>query len=179
MSFAAYKSKTVVRSVMGAETYSFVDLFDSCYTLRDELQTILGQSLPMAMLTDSGCLFDVIVKSSRTSEKRLTININSAKEAYDHFQIDDIGWIPGATNTADSFTKLNSKNVLEEFMDTGGIKQNILQWIIGQGRQTCTGSMHTTESSNDNKGLICGQILMKKWFLIHITSSKRSRTNAT
>lgn len=105
LSFSSYKSKRIVRSVLGAETYSFADCFDSAYTLKDELYRVFRKTVTIAMLTDSGCLFDVVVKSTRTSEKRLMIDIATARDAYEKFEIDDIGWISGATNMADALAK--------------------------------------------------------------------------
>lgn len=36
LSFVSYKSKCVVRSVVGAKTYDFADCFDQFYTIYDE-----------------------------------------------------------------------------------------------------------------------------------------------
>lgn len=88
---ASYKSRCVVLSILYAETYSFADCFDGAYNIRDKFKQNIGKRISLAMLTDSACLFNVIAKSSRTTERRLMIDLASTKEAYNNMDIDDIG----------------------------------------------------------------------------------------
>lgn len=79
---------------MGVESYSFADGFEYSYLLRYHLERMVGKSIPFRMFTDSQSLFEIIVKSSTTTEKSLTIDAKDAREAYDAREISDIGWVP-------------------------------------------------------------------------------------
>ena len=92
--FASYKSQRVVRSILGGETYAFADGFDFAYLMRHDLQRMLKRKIPLTMITDSEQLFKVIIKSTTTTEKRLMIDVETARAAYNEGEISDVGWIP-------------------------------------------------------------------------------------
>ncbi len=75
------------------------------------------------MLTDSKSIFDVIVKSSYTSDKRLMIDLASAKQAYKNMEISDIGFIRSEFNCADAFKKVGQCDVLERVLLDGVVDQ--------------------------------------------------------
>jgi hypothetical protein len=49
---------------------------------------ITNYKIPIAVLTDSLSLFDVITKASTTAEKRFTIDLSVLKQAYDHREVE-------------------------------------------------------------------------------------------
>lgn len=59
------------------------------------------------MLTYSLSIFKVIVKSTITTEKRILIDIRAAREAYERWEICDVGWFLSEDNIADLMTKLS------------------------------------------------------------------------
>lgn len=59
----------------------------------------------MQLLTDSRTLFDVISKGTRTSEKRLMLDVASAREGFRRMEISDIGFIRSSHNLADGLIK--------------------------------------------------------------------------
>lgn len=65
---------------MDGEVIAFSDLFDRAATMAAELSDILGKFTPVKLRTDYKSLFDVISKSSRTSEKRTMLDISAARE---------------------------------------------------------------------------------------------------
>ncbi len=79
--FKSYKARRVTRSIMAAEVIAFSDAFDVGYTLATELSSLLGKKVPLILLTDGKSLFDVITKGTRTSEKRMMLDIAAAREA--------------------------------------------------------------------------------------------------
>ena len=91
--FSSHKSRRIVRSVLGGEVYAFADAFDYAYTMRHDLQRILGRNIALQMFTDSKSLFDVITKCSSTTEKRLMIVISTVITAYESFEISEVGFI--------------------------------------------------------------------------------------
>lgn len=106
LSYPSFKSRRVTRSVLGAKVMAFADAFDCAFVLKRNLQHLVGRHIPLAMLTDSRSLFDVITKHSSTSEKRLMIDIAAAREGYPKLEISDIGLVQREHNEADAFIKV-------------------------------------------------------------------------
>lgn len=51
--FKSYKARRVTRSVMAAEEISFSDMFDTCYTIGQDISKVMDMNLPMQLFTDS------------------------------------------------------------------------------------------------------------------------------
>lgn len=77
--FTRYKSKRVVLSVCGGETYEFYDAFDASFMIRDYLQRIIAHSILLTILTDSESFFNIIFKAILTTEKWLVIDVKVAR----------------------------------------------------------------------------------------------------
>lgn len=92
---------------MDGKFISFEDMSDVAVTLSKELGGLLVHLLPLQQLTDSKCLFEVISNGSRTSEKRLMLDIAAAREQFRTSEISDIGLVQSAYNLADGLTKTN------------------------------------------------------------------------
>jgi hypothetical protein len=67
---------------MAGETLAFADAFDNTYILKHDLQRILGQEVPLLMLTDSQALFYVITGCNYTTEKRFMVEFSMIRESY-------------------------------------------------------------------------------------------------
>lgn len=78
----SYKSKRIARSAMAAEVISYSGLFDISILIGNELDVVLGKRIPVHILTDTQCLFDVISREIRTSEKPTMVDIEEAREAF-------------------------------------------------------------------------------------------------
>ena len=130
ISFKSYKSKRVTRSVMAGEVIAFSDLFDVAATLSDEVGKILGKKIPVRLFTDNKSLFDVISKGSRTSEKRMMLDIAAAREGFRDKVISDIGFVRSSKNLADGLTKPMNQSRLKEVLETGYLEVSPEQWII-------------------------------------------------
>ena len=127
--YASYKSRRVTRSVLGAEIYAFADAFDYAYVIRHDLEEIMEQKVPLQMLTDSRSLFDVIVKNSTTSERRLMIDIKDVRESYEHQLISNVGFVRSEDNPADAFTKPKHCDALQRILRTGYIDLHVEEWV--------------------------------------------------
>lgn len=119
--FRSYKSRRVSRSVLGSEIYAFADGFDYAYGLKADLELMIKKIVPITILTDSKCLFDIITKSSTTSEKRLMIDLAAINEAYKLHEISKIGHISTQKNPANSLTKIAKSDQLLQIMNEGKI----------------------------------------------------------
>ena len=128
--FKSYKSRRVVRSAMAGEVIAFSDLFDRAATLAAEIGDILGRKIPVQLLTDSKSLFDVISKGSRTSEKRVMLDIAAAREGFRDKVISDIGFVRSSQNLADGLTKKMAQAALQAVLSTGSLDIKPEQWII-------------------------------------------------
>lgn len=61
--------------MLDAETYAYIDCYEAILTIRDDLSRIMRRGIPIARLAEFAFLFNVIAKSSRTSERRLMIDL--------------------------------------------------------------------------------------------------------
>jgi len=125
-----HKSKRVVRSAMAGEVIAFSDLFDVAAALSSELSVLYGKNIPVQLLTDSKSLFDVISKGSRTSGKRMMLDIAATREGFRNKVISDIGFVRSSNNLADGLTKAMSQAALQQVISTGRINVTPEQWII-------------------------------------------------
>ena len=103
--FSSVKSKRASRLVIGSKVLAFADGFEYAYKLKIVLERVIGKNLLLAMHTNSESLFKTIVKSTTTTEKRLMIDIQAARNAYAKQEIGDVGWIRTEENQADGLTK--------------------------------------------------------------------------
>jgi len=130
IAFKSYKSRRVVRSAMAGEVIAFSDMFDVAVTLAEELRTIYNRTIPLHLLTDSKALFDIISKGSRTSEKRMMLDIAAAREGFRDRIISDIGFVRSSDNLADGLTKPMQQAALQRVLQSGKLAPRAEQWII-------------------------------------------------
>jgi hypothetical protein len=115
---------------MAAETMALADPFDSAFSLKCDLTSILRRPLPLLVLTDSKPLFDVLTNSKYTTEKRLMIELSAAREGFNRHEITNICLIKSEDNIADSMTKLSSNNSLHRLLTLHMIDPKILQYVV-------------------------------------------------
>lgn len=128
--FASRKSRRVARSSMAAETLAFVDGFDNAYLIRHDLERMLGRDIPLLMLTDCKLLFDALTRARYTTERRLMVDIASAREAYLDRTISNVGLIRSEFNPADGLTKVPENQALLRLIKTHIIDHPVEQYII-------------------------------------------------
>lgn len=66
---------------------------DCTYMIKHDLEEMFGKLIPLKMRTDSKQMFEVVTKSSSTSERRLMIDIEVAREAYNANEISNLGFV--------------------------------------------------------------------------------------
>ena len=115
---------------MAAETHVLADATDMAILVEHDLQMILGKKLAITLLTDSKSLFDVLSKGTTTTEKRLMIDIEATRQAYDEEVINNLGWIRREYNIADSLTKIQINSIMKKFMLTGKIDLVVEQYVV-------------------------------------------------
>jgi len=115
---------------MAGEVIAFSDMFDVAVTLAEEIRTTFQRPIPLHLLTDSKALFDIISKGSRTSEKRMMLDIAAAREGFRDHVISDIGFVRSAHNLADGLTKPMQQAALQRVIRSGRLTTQAEQWII-------------------------------------------------
>jgi len=130
IAFRSYKSRRVVRSAMAGEVIAFSDMFDIAVTLAEEIRTIYKRHIPLHLLTDSKALFDIISKGSRTSEKRMMLDIAAAREGFRDRVISDIGFVRSSENLADGLTKPMHQAAIQSVLKSGKLLPRAAQWIV-------------------------------------------------
>lgn len=129
LEFSSKKSKRVVRFVMAAEVYSFMNAFDAMAVVVSDYLLLLKKSVLVYIFTDSKQIFDAITRGKRTTKKRLMIDIKCAREAYKKFEVSAIGLVRRELNLADGLTKENDNGVLDMLLHTGVDITEVELWI--------------------------------------------------
>lgn len=127
--YASKKCKRKVRSIMAAEVCAFMDAFDVGTVMARDLRSLLGKDIPINMFTDSKQLFDALTRGKQTTEKRLMIDIASAREAYKRFEIQAVGLVRGDQNPADGLTKENDNGALDALLESSLDGTDVELWI--------------------------------------------------
>ena len=135
--FKSYKARRLTRSAMSGEVIAFSDLFDAAVTLSQKLRLLLHKDVPVQLLTDSKSLFDVVSKGSRTSERRMMLDIAAAREGFRNKVISDIGFVRSSKNVADGLTKSMSQSLMQRVIRAGTLEITPEQWIIRKDAIEC------------------------------------------
>ena len=119
ISFKSYKSRRVTRPVLSAEVIAFADMSDDAFALRSQLEQALRRGVPMHLLTNSKSVFDIISKGSRTSERRIMLEIHATRQSYQSQEISNIGFVRSNDNFADDLTEEKKQNNLLQLLKSG------------------------------------------------------------
>jgi hypothetical protein len=109
----------VTGSVLAAKVIGFVTAFDMASALRDMLDEIYQQSIPLYELTDSYSFFSTVTQYNALRKKRLSIEVAVVREAYAKFELANLGFVRTAYNLADHMTKHVKNTHLDKLLDTG------------------------------------------------------------
>lgn len=101
---------------MAGEFYAFSRGFDVGFMMKHDLQNIYNRNLPLTLLTGSKQMFDVITKTTHTSEKEQIINISAAREVYGKSEISKVGLFSSEHNIADRLTKMGYCKALDNVL---------------------------------------------------------------
>ncbi|KAL2885168.1 Ribonuclease H-like domain [Ceratocystis lukuohia] len=121
--WSSTKCKRVTRSVLAAELYALVHGFDVAACLKATYDEIYKRKVPLVLCTDSKSIFDAITRLGTTTEKRLMIDIQLMRQAYERREVAELKWIAGGENPADQMTKVQAKacDALTRLIDTNRI----------------------------------------------------------
>lgn len=69
------------------------DSFEMTFSIKLDLESVIGQRIPLPTFTDSISLFNDVSKATVTMEKRLMIGSQGVYDAYHKEEIDDVAFI--------------------------------------------------------------------------------------
>lgn len=81
--YRSSKSKPIYRSPLTAELLAMVGGYDIGFTLRNTLRTITGRDIDLVLATDSKSGYGLVVTLAQTTERRLQIDLDILREAYE------------------------------------------------------------------------------------------------
>lgn len=116
--YQSRKSIRVIRSVMGAEVYLFVEAYGTAYLVSRDSEQTHGAGYQLYMYTDSFQLYDALTLGSRPDECRLMYEIFAARQYYKKHEISGVESISGINNPADGITKLKHNKMLDSISNT-------------------------------------------------------------
>jgi hypothetical protein len=86
--------------------------------------------IPIIVCTDSYSLYDLLVKLGNTKEKRLMIDVTALRQSYERRELQEVRWINGNDNPADSaLTKSSPNMALQRFIDTNRLTIRVEGWV--------------------------------------------------
>ncbi len=136
--WSSIKCKRITRSVLASEIYSMAHGVDIAIAIGSTINKITERlaltglvtiKVPIVICTDSLSLYECLVKLGTTKEKRLMIDIMALREAYERGDLDDIRWIDGRDNPADSMTKAGANACLDTLIDTNKLTLRVQGWV--------------------------------------------------
>lgn len=94
-----------------------------------DLKNILGQKLPLRLLTDSEQVLDVITHGTRPSKRSLVIDLTVVHNAYNWFEVDRTGLVRGEHNPADGMTRQKHNGLLDKIITATKMTQSRLNGL--------------------------------------------------
>lgn len=76
--------------MLGTETFALVETCDSLLFIYHELQKKVEKKHKIKILTDSETLFNVIIRNTSTTKRRLMIEIKATSEAFNEVIINNV-----------------------------------------------------------------------------------------
>lgn len=129
--YTSSKSKRIAKSVLAAELFAMVDGFDLGFSIKESLERISGKkNVDLTLMTDSLSLYGLTISLAQTTERRLQIDLEVLREAFERREIQNIIWIAGQENPADDLTKPDKRSgKLAHLVDSNKFAPTKISWI--------------------------------------------------
>lgn len=135
--WSSVKCKRVTKSVLASEVLAMSHGIDSAIPLSTTLNKIMKQlgleDIPNIVCTDSFSLYECLVKLGTTKEKRLMIDIMSARQSYERRELTEVRWINGGDNPADAMTKAKPNSALQQLVEENKLSVRVQGWVNRKG----------------------------------------------
>lgn len=110
--------------------FSFSDEVDVALLIHHHQKMLLGRNVPLKCLTHSSSLYKIIIRSTTTTERRLMIELQGARESFDRRGVTEISWIERDRNLSDALTKATPCHTMDLFLQTQCLQYETLQWVL-------------------------------------------------
>ena len=104
---------------------STVNMIKRQLTQNSDLQA----NIQIVICTDSYSLYECLVRLGTTKEKRLMIDIMALRQSYERRELQEIRWISGSDNPADTMTKSTPNKALAKLLDTNEVEVKMEGWV--------------------------------------------------
>ncbi|KHJ34346.1 hypothetical protein EV44_g3284 [Erysiphe necator] len=121
--------KRITKSVIASELYVMCYGFDIACILKNTIDNILDNKVPIIVCIDSLPFFECLVKLGNTRGKQLMIDITALRQVYEPREIAEVIWIMGETNPADALTKHAGNRALQQIVDTNKVALKPGAWV--------------------------------------------------
>jgi hypothetical protein len=115
--------------VLADEIIGFLTAFDMASALRDSLEEIYQQSIPLYGLTDQYSSFSTVTQYNALQERRLSIEFAVVREAYAKFAHVNLGFVGTAYNLADPMTKHVKNTHYDKLLDTRVVDHPVEEYV--------------------------------------------------
>lgn len=107
---------------------TYPNAIDMTFSIKWDMELMLNKHTPVIMLTDSLSLFHVIPKSTKTTEKRLMIEIIVAKDSSQPNELNTIRFVRSENNLADALIKIRKCTKLDLIFARKNLNHPREQW---------------------------------------------------
>ena len=131
VSWSSNKIKRVVHSAFAAETLGCTDGFADVIYTRQLLNEILfndpySRMIPAFSFVDNMQLFDQILSTKQSSDKRMRLDISELQDSVKSGEIENVVWVPTEEMLADCLTKRGADNTKLRLVLESGFCRNIM-----------------------------------------------------
>lgn len=112
---------------------TFADAFDLAHTIKCDIQILISRHIELSLMNDSLSLFDVLTKSTTTTEKTLMIDSQTIKDSYQKLELNNVAFLQSICILTDSLSKMKQSHFLSKVLSTSVIGHPIEQWMIRNG----------------------------------------------
>lgn len=114
---------------MAAKECAFAEAFDASFVVKYELERLLKRPIALQILLDSKQRFDTATQSTRTTEKRLLLDLAAAKQSFECSKIPDIGFVTTDFMLVDCPSKPMKALQFLAARSLGKLSHPIYQWV--------------------------------------------------
>ncbi len=95
-----------------------------------DLGTIIGNTVPIYLMTYSKYIFNTITKLSNVSQERVMIEVATLRESYCFREFSNIGFVLTKRNLSDPLTEMMNSKILENLRALRNLEHPVNLWII-------------------------------------------------
>lgn len=85
---------------------AFSAKFDAGIILKPDVQLIMKERVPLYIMTDCRCIFDIVPHNRYNAQRRLMIDMKAISQVYQRPEIEEIAQVTGASKSVYAMTKI-------------------------------------------------------------------------